>query len=131
MMTDTNRPQLSTSGSGLSRLPYKLTTGVTATREGLITAYGTDACEVFRDYGTRAETSEGVFTLWPDAADLLRYRDGEPWCYDFHGSIACGKPGVPEARYISYRLHRLAAILCDDAEAFRALHYCIMNYETF
>jgi hypothetical protein len=101
----------------IDKLPYQLTEGVTATREGLM--FGDSSLWIkhaFADHGFR-------LVLWPDAAERLRYRDGEPWCAEGdYDEIVCvrGSALPPE-----YALHRLAAILCDDVEAFRVLHWCV------
>ena len=68
---------------------------------------------------------------WPDAAKLLQYREGEPWCvakgeWNKSKELVCGSDYWPEIHEVE-PLHRLAAILCDDAEAFRVLHWCVTN----
>jgi len=112
----------------MSDLPYKLSEGVIATKNGLfidnqrewlIDALGCAPTGFHRD---------GYTIIWPEIAPYLRYREGEPWCYSFYGNVICGKPGVPEATHILYRLHRLAAILCDSAEAFRILYEAIKEF---
>jgi len=113
----------------IDKLPYQLTKGVTATQEGLVFTAEHLVESLFvgewlshNDWGVS----------WPDAAERLRYREGMGWCQlsdfehiytgDTHVNIVCfpgnyhtGKPA----------LHRLAAILCDDAEAFGILHECV------
>jgi hypothetical protein len=104
----------------IDRLPYTLTAGVTATREGLEIT-DTVLSMFFRERHTAAYG--GYFIRWRYAAERLRYRDGEPWCAEGdYDEIVCvrGSALPPE-----YALHRLAAILCDDAEAFRVLHWCV------
>ena len=101
----------------IDRLPYELTTGVTATREGLV--FDEPAMwirEAFEHHGRR-------LVEWPDAAEQLRYRAGEPWCHDSITCIFCVRADDTRDTWIG--LHRLAAILCDDAEAFRVLHWCV------
>ena len=72
------------------------------------------------------EDEDGYFWAWPDAVERLRYREGEPWCIEdpMRGGIFCPDWGPQTARD---GLHRLAAILCDTAEAFRVLHWCVHN----
>jgi len=94
-----------------AKLPYTITTGVTATREGLCIS-----------------VLDRPWLTWPDVAERLRYREGENFCflvnhYEGDESIVCETPPGP----VGPSLHRLAAILCDDAEGFRVLHYCIHN----
>jgi hypothetical protein len=108
------------------QLPYELTEGVIATEEGLLISnvkrfYLAQLLQVTSEPGE-------ICIPWPDAADRLHYRDGKPWCYEFHGSIICGKSGVPKTVHILHQLHRIAAILCEDAEAFRVLHACIEEF---
>jgi hypothetical protein len=112
----------------LDRLPYTLTTGVTATREGLAFVDGTDLADLlFGTVKVKVDIhDESWLWRWEYVAERLRYRDGEPWCAAEVKGLYCGsRPilhhGYPEA------LHRLAVILCDNAEAFRVLHWCIHN----
>jgi hypothetical protein len=70
-----------------------------------------------------------IIIPWPDAAERLRYREGAPWCNVMQGfrdwfPIVC-KSRKENANELLFPLHRLAAILCDDAEAFRVLHWCV------
>ena len=111
----------------IDKLPYKLTKGVTATREGIVFPMEHILypwCKVFgRSTGMRGES----LLPWPDAARRLRYREGEPWCRNARdGFVNCGwwdlLPFASEDC-----LHRLAAILCDDAETFCVLHWCVIN----
>ena len=119
------------------KLPYQLTTGVTATREGLYLApswsgiiemyCATDDDESWVIPDDAIVTAEGnALWAWPDAAARLRYRDGEPWCTDtLAGSIIC--PRRRSDTDVEHALHRLAAILCDTADDFRVLHWCVKN----
>ncbi len=116
-----------------SKLPYTLTKGVTATREGLVTNgyYGQIITEMTTEEWEDTYEGEGGWGLipWPDAAEQLRYREGEPWCWADHkisNAISCSNELllIRDNEY-PVSLHRLAAILCDDAEAFRVLHWCV------
>ena len=121
----------------LDKLPYQLTTGVTATQDGLelsdhmqevVCAIGatlTTYCTK-RDclgYCLQWKTSWD----WFHVSELLRYRQGEP------GIVVQGGTGYlvqSDAELIAsfdFALHRLAAILCDDADAFRVLHWCLCD----
>lgn len=119
------------------KLPYELTKGVTATREGLIV----DPVEGASDWLTDAIGYDGAWEYygvtamriaWRYVAESLRYREGEPWCIvigDKTHGIDCFADGftIPNQNRVQMVLHRLAAILCDDAEAFRVLHWYIHN----
>ena len=115
----------------IDRLPYELTTGVTATREGLV--FDEPAMwirEAFEHHGSMwirdaFEHHGWRLVEWPDAAEQLRYRKGEPWCHDSITCIFCVRADDTRDTWIG--LHRLAAILCDTAEQFRVLHWCVMN----
>ena len=123
----------------IDKLPYELTKGVTATREGLYLApswsgiiemyCATDEDESWVIPDEAIVTAEGN-ALWPwtDAAERLRYREGEPWCVDSErdNGLICDTTTPAYHGTPSY-LHRLAAILCDDAEAFRVLWWCVTN----
>ncbi len=110
----------------IDRLPYTLTTGVTATREGLVI----EREGLLTVIGARGVELSGRTAInWKGAHELLSYRDGEPWCREQHGIIECWDTTFVIEEDI--KLHRLAAILCDDAACFRVLHYCIMNHENF
>jgi len=113
-------------------LPYELTKGVTATREGLIV----DKQHALYPW-VKLHGSVKVWPLdynaqpyrvwkWPQAAKHLRYREGEPWCHvdGIAQTIECH---TGRALYLHAALHRLAALLCDDAEAFRTLRWAIHN----
>lgn len=123
----------------IDKLPYTLTTGVTATREGLVMHDSIPPMyDVLRAIITPEpmiaphEDGTRVYTWpWPDVAHRLRYREGEPWCHvytdeDGDEDIVC-RFGTPWPGIADGLLHRLAAILCDDAEAFRVLHWCVSN----
>jgi hypothetical protein len=105
----------------IDKLPHTLTAGVTATQEGLEIADMVTAGY----FGVRHSAYGGYLIPWHDAAERLRYREGEPFCRTEHGIIECwsGESNLDDTML----LQRLAAILCDDAEAFRALHWCIEN----
>ena len=66
---------------------------------------------------------------WPDAAERLRYREGEPWCFAYIDEIMCVDANQMPDPVDDYTLplHRLAAILCDNGEKFRVLHWCLHN----
>ena len=115
----------------IDKLPYQLTEGVTATREGIVFQMEHVLypwCKVFgRSTGMRGKS----LLPWPDAAKRLRYREGEPWClpcYDDPRDIQCvsAKVSARETAQLTF-LHRLAAILCDDAEALLVLHWAVHN----
>ena len=128
----------------IDKLPYELTEGVTATREGLAIGdiYLAKYCAVKDDetnplqFTSHPYTSGWIMHLWrwSDAAERLRYREGEPWCQlsefehldigNTHVNIVC----FPGNFYTDKpSLHRLAAILCEDADAFRVLLWCVHN----
>jgi hypothetical protein len=105
----------------IDRPPYTLTTGVTATREGLRVA-DWRVRELIDDH----RWPEGVVP-WLTVAQCLRYREGEPGIQcDPWGNLSL-IASSESANLLSERLHRLAAIICDDAEAFRVLHWCVEN----
>jgi hypothetical protein len=119
-----------------NKLPILLSTGVTATIEGLeITDTATAG-----HFAVRHSAYGGYLIPWLDAAERLRYREGEPWCTSSDGSylvdIVCREPRRKAGGITGYifgqpikdnPLHRLAAILCDDADGFRVLHWCVTN----
>ena len=121
----------------IDRLPYKLTEGVTATREGLVMnpALGLHWVIGFEvTCITRAIENESadVIIYWPDAAKRILYHKGEPGVFTlptYTEAIVCfTRTKVIEGTITgAITLHRLAAILCDDAEAFRMLHWCVNN----
>jgi len=113
----------------IDKLPYTLTGGVTATSDGLTG----DVERIGRllDLTPEREADPPVIG-WPDAAERLRYREGEPWCRE-HQHKDNSVVNEPSTEYASLFdggavLHRLAAILCDDAEAFRVLHWCVAEF---
>ena len=130
---------------GAPVLPVQLSEGVTAILDGLemhASVYFA-VCQFLNDMDTDAERVVGTEYFvwsWPAAAERLWYREGEPWCTSSDGAftldIVCrsGKDtpsglsgyifGVPIK---DNPLHRLAAILCDGAEEFRVLHWCVHN----
>lgn len=123
----------------IDQLPYTLTKGVTATREGLafrdeglfsfIAEIGSEE-EFFQAEKVYAGMFDDPIMRWPDAAERLRYREGEPWSSIYHGRIVCYSAADNWGENSSmWNLHRLAAILCDDAEAFRMLHWCVTELE--
>ena len=119
----------------IDKLPYTLTKGVTATREGLWIRDGLPVAtpDWFADYRWWPNDATSRIA-WPDAAERLQYREGEPWCQlsefehldigNTHVNIVC----FPGNFYTDKpSLHRLAAILCEDADAFRVLLWCVHN----
>lgn len=128
-VTDANRTQISTSDDILRQLPYTLIKGVTATREGLVIEWGHPVVTFFND--ARKDLGMSQWTVsWPDAAKRLRYRESEvSVMYDaMYNEIVLRESewefiAIPERLVLA----RLAAILCDDAEGFRVLHWCISN----
>jgi hypothetical protein len=120
-----------------SKLPYTITEGVVATREGLVVHdnYGTLFCddgeeEWYEKYEEYNGSTVRRLIPVPDAAERLRYREGEPSVmYDaMYNDTSLREPGWEFIEMPGrLALHRLAAILCDDAEGFRVLHFCINN----
>ena len=116
----------------IDKLPYQLTAGVTATREGLVVDRGVEIPynATMTWYATWIDNV--VIIEWPDAAERLRYREGGPWSHThpWDDDIMCGNTHGdygPDLEDGGIALHRLAAILCDDAEAFRVLWWCLHN----
>ncbi len=106
----------------LNQLPRQLTHGVTATREGLEIT-DTVLSMFFRE---RHTAYGGYFITWRYVAERLRYREGEPWCFiNGSGVMVCDIYYFGQDTTVA--LHRLAAIFCDNAEAFRVLRWCIHN----
>jgi len=116
----------------IDKLPLKLTEGVTATLEGLVFdgSVGWLIECVSPNRFTLGERLGKIVIPWPYAAERLRYRDGEPWCHiviHWYQEIECAPAKkTPDPDGEPY-FHRLAAILCDDAYAFRVLHWCVIN----
>jgi hypothetical protein len=111
----------------IDKLPYTLTEGVTATRKGLmIDGISANGIWLFFRTTSHMTIKRNVIIAWPDAADRLRYREGEPACSAYGHQIVTHNSTFPPI--VQDRgLHRIAAILCDDAEAFSVLHWCIHN----
>ena len=128
----------------IEKLPYWLTDGVVATEGGLRFIDATRT--VLDDDGMHKETTgllnalqqlgklqarvDGLdaVVFWYDVAERLRYCEGEPWCHDYIDAIVCYDPHTtPNAKGVSNPLNRLAAVLCDDGDAFRILHWCVNN----
>lgn len=116
-----------------SKLPYTLTKGVTATWDGLVFNSILQVSAEYFDYRGNPTLDGPIVIKWPDVAERLRYREGEPWATvsdrDDDMPVACGYGDPKEwgGTDAAYTLHRITAILCDDAEAFRVLHWCIYN----
>jgi len=113
-------------------LPYELRTNVWATEYGIESTSEMNA--LFMLKGAKLTSGRKTFTKsdpvsrvtylsWHEAKQLLEYRDGEPWCHDTARGILCVPSDETNDTWIG--LHRLAAILCDDAEAFRVLYWCV------
>lgn len=127
MMSD--MPIIDEQNSNYVRLPYTLTECATATREGLIG----DVERIGRllDITPERESDPPVIP-WNDAAERLLYREGQPWCHTetWDDDILCGNTSGeygPDLSEGGVALHRLAAILCDDGESLRVLHWCVNN----
>ena len=125
---------------GAPVLPVQLTEGVTATREGL---WITDTEPVRFMFPSWDDFYDGRLISWDDAAERLRYQEGEPWCTSSDGAftrdIVCHSGKRKPSGLSGYifgepikdnPLHRLAAILCDGAEEFRVLHWCVHHLAT-
>ena len=128
----------------IDRLPYKLSKGVTATIDGIFLDDGVRVTKdgLAEDDSVKNGIYESIFSFvdgvstaylkpmigWDEARVLLRYREGEPWASTETSSRSIVS-GIHRWGFMdSYAmLHRLAAILCDDAEAFRVLHWCVEN----
>ena len=113
------------------RLPYQLTAGVVATKDGLrvLDAIQLNAIADLAGFAVWKQHSRLPTTpiiSWPIIAERLRYRKGKPWCAPEENDIYCGSGRVDE-RELQNALHRLAAILCDGAEEFRMLYWCLGN----
>lgn len=133
----------------IERLPYELHEDIIGTREGLVFS---DILAYRKNTVTNTLVSTVTLTFvrwafpeligipnnghdatipWPDAAERLRYREGEPWVYLAEGIPPKVIIGSEEDRRLLsgwvIGLNRIAAILCDDAEAFRVLHWCVEN----
>ena len=69
---------------------------------------------------------------WKEAAKYLCYEEGKPWLmrsdteYGRGGSaLICGTKPKKEQPPTRRLLNRIAAILCDDEEGFKILHWCL------
>lgn len=126
----------------LDNLPYELTEGVIATTDGL---HITDdlLSRVILEAPLLPELTQWQWRLvsWPDAAERLHYREGEPWCTSSDGGftreIVCHSAKRKPIGVIGFifgepikdnPLHRLAAIICEDADAFHILYDCIEEF---
>lgn len=116
---------------------YRLSEGVYATRDGLFFSGNMSdllsAAVIAWDYPADHSFQCGHLFPWDTAAERLRYQEGQPWCRvksKLDIGIEC-LPGSPHERLgtMPHRkekaLDRFAAILCDDAFAFRVLYWCI------
>lgn len=112
----------------LDKLPYQLTAGVTATREGLVFVDGTDLADLlFGTVKVKVDIyDESWLWRWTDVVERLRYRDGEPWVYERDDGLL--QIGIGDGVWADYALHRISAILCDNAKAFRVLHWCVEQF---
>ena len=109
----------------IDKIPCELTKGVTATREGLQFASPLMVTVEYFPYDI-SDLDEPLTIPWKDASERLRYRDGEPYCDVLDDGVGVHCYAADEPQPHDYpRLHRLAAILCDDAEAFLVLHWCV------
>ena len=113
----------------IEQLPYELTNGVTATREGLQISYKCQILYLYADlmfFPRWSDLIDDRLILWPDAAERLRYREGDNWAQLMNNHIV-----IESGKFDPFSdlpvLHRIAAILCDDADAFRVLHWCVHN----
>lgn len=114
----------------LDKLPKTLTAGVTATEEGLMFHPHVpewlyrSVVEDEPNYAGR--DGYNYIHRWSQVAERLRYRRGEAACYAdaISTSMICIKN---RPLYSERALCRLAAVLCDDSDAFRTLHWCIHN----
>jgi len=131
----------------IEKLPYQLTDGVTATREGLEfsgdAVYSILYCSgmvpfdqldpdthkpIADDECDEYDKDPIDRVSWSCVAERLSYRGGEPWCVEGrYNGLACGNDHWDELPLEARPLHRLSAIICDDAEAFRVLHWCVEN----
>lgn len=116
---------------------YTTSTGVTATREGLVIENNAppELHGMIVDWPVimRLSGYAGVLVPWPDAAERLRYPGHGPWALVPNknrgdgtkaGPIICGnKPKSPQ----EYRLilRRVAAQLADDGVAFHIIYWCV------
>lgn len=118
-------------------LPYQLSQDVWATEYGIESTPDMNAVFMFyggailtngrKTFSQAAPVSWITYLSWREAKHLLAYRDGEPWSIDDVRGIYCGVVGDEPLDENETYLHRLAAILCDTAEQFRVLHWCVHN----
>jgi len=114
----------------IERLPYTLTNGVTATRDGLKIDASVNPIAYYIMGGPGLYRIPDFTISWSDVAECLRYREGGPWCAcnGRNGLFHCGTAALSDEDGDKQgALHRFAAILCDGAEAFRVLHWCLHN----
>lgn len=114
---------------------YRLSEGVYATREAfefrtkstswVRAALGAEAWHELRSAEQLLNPPSGWMLMWWEAAKRLRYQEGQPcaWIAQDRDPIYCGMK-VNEEWRISC-LHRVAALICDNANAFRVLYWCI------
>ena len=109
----------------IEKLPYWLSRYVVALPNGL----SGDVEDIGRLFNVTPERDGDIpFVSWEDAAEALLYCEGDPWCHDYIDAIVCYDPHTtPNAKGVSNPLNRLAAVLCDDGDAFRILHWCVNN----
>ena len=126
------------------QLPYELCDGVVATVDGiepvleklpLIEAIKEDTR--LTNGPRRRVAGHGVdwrtYWSWEDVAKVLQYKKNKPGITLCEEGLTNYWWLVP-ATHVFYsdfevaRLHRYAAILCDDAEAFRVLYQCIKEF---
>lgn len=113
-----------------AQLPCNLSRGVTATREGIDFSNGLSITAEYFGYDhDNMKLLEPLVIPWHVAAERLRYRSGEPWCFDFDDDIMCVNPEKrPDPVDKDTRaLGRLASIIADNGAAFRVLHWCLNN----
>ena len=117
----------------IDRLPYKLSDGVVAAKDGLRFDSSATSYRLFSSSCVHIKNRAGwrikwSLLRWPVAAERLRYREDEPWCHDYIDAILCYDPYIPpNVKGVNNPLNRLAAVLCDDGNAFRVLYRCIHN----
>lgn len=105
----------------IDKLPYQLTAGVTATREGLQFRSPLMVTVEYFPYDI-ANLEEPLTIPWPDAAKrLLILTEVNRAAVVDEDRIVCTSRMIPRVARKAKALHRLAAILCDDAEGFRVL----------
>lgn len=119
----------------IEKLPYNLTKGVTAMREGLqiepqwlVAAFSMNLTD---DVKTIRPIVEGglMITTWPwkDAAERLLYPGFGPGVYCNPMLNVTINFDETECDENCMMLARISALLHDDAEGFRVLHECVTN----